>query len=241
MLGVIGVVWAFSWLLVTRGRKQEKSSVPKSVPWKTLLSLLWTPGVIFTILASFASYWYVALLISWIPVYYVEVWHLPQSSSLYVLGVGLPWLAGGMIQVGVGFLSDRLFKRGGNRLRVQVLSITLLIGALLLAGAALAPSLPLAILCLSITPLGATFPLTIALLADRTPTSYQGTFLGLGVAIASLAGLIAPAVTGLLIQHSSSPLAGFQLAFLVATCFIACCSCFCWLFIRPTSQQSATA
>lgn len=241
MLGVIGVVWAGAWLLVTRERKQEKSSVPKSVPWKTLLSLLWTPGVIFTILASFASYWYVALLISWIPVYYVQVWHMPQRSWVYVLGVSLPWLAGGLIQVGVGVLSDRFFKRGGSRLRVQVLSITLLIGALLLAGAALAPSLPFAILYLCLTPLGATFPLTIAVLAESTPTSSRGTLLGLGVAIASLAGLIAPAVTGLLIQRSTSPVAGFQLAFLVATGLIACCSGCCWLFVRPKSQQSEAA
>jgi MFS transporter, ACS family, aldohexuronate transporter len=232
MLGVIGVVWALSWLLATRQRQQE-STMQKNIPWKTLFSLLWTPAVIFTILASFASYWYVALLISWVPVYYVEVWRLPQSSPLYVLAIGLPWLMAGIIQVGIGLLSDRLFKRGGSRLRVQVLTITLLIGAILLVGAALAPSLLLAILCLSLTPLGATFPLTIALLADTTPTSYQGTFLGLGVAIASLAGLIAPAVTGLLIQHATSPIAGFSLAYLVAACFIACCSCFCWVYVRP--------
>ena len=232
MLGVIGVVWALAFLLVTREHKQE-STAQKHIPWKTLISLLWTPGVLFTILASFASYWYVALLISWVPVYYVQVWHLPQSSSLYLLGIGLPWLMAGIIQVGVGLLSDRLFKRGGSRLRVQVLSITLLIGALLLAGAAASPSLLLAILCLSLTPLGATFPLTIALLADMTPTNFQGAFLGLGVAIASLAGLIAPAVTGLLIQHTTSPILGFQLAYLVAACFIACCSCLCWLFVRP--------
>jgi len=66
-----------------------------------------------------------------------------------------------------------------------------------------------------------------------TPTSYHGTFLGLGVAIASLAGLIAPAVTGLLIQHATSPIVGFQLAYLVAACFIACGSYFCWIFVRP--------
>ncbi len=137
------------------------------------------------------------------------------------------------MQVGVGLLSDRLVKRGGSRLRVSVLSITLLIGALLLAGAARAPSLLLAILCLSLTPLGATFPLTIALLADVTPTSYRGAFLGLGVAIASLAGLLAPAVTGLLIQHATSPSVGFQLAYLVAACFIACGSGLLWAFVRP--------
>ena len=240
LLGVIGVVWALSWLLVTRER-QKDGTVQQQIPWKTLFSLLWTPGVLFPILASFASYWYVALPISWVPVYYVQVWRLPQNSALYVLAIGLPWLMAGIMQVGVGWLSDRLFKRGGSRLRVRVLSITLLIGALLLAGAARAPSLPLAILCLSLTPLGATFPLTIALLADLTPTSYQGTFLGLGVAIASLAGLIAPVVTGLLIQRATSPLVGFQLAYLVAGCFIACCSGLCWLFVRPTSQQSVTA
>jgi MFS family permease len=145
---------------------------------------------------------------------------------------------GGLLQVGVGWLSDRRFKRGGSRLRVQVLSFALLLGALLLAGAALAPSLLLAILCLSLTPLGATFPLTIALLAEMIPTSYQGAFLGLGVAIASLAGLIAPAITGLLIQHATSASAGFQLAYLVATGFIAGCSCLCWLFVRP--QQAST-
>ena len=232
LLGAIGVAWALAFLLVTREDRPERT-VQETTPWKTLFSLFWTPGVIFTILASFASYWYIALLVSWVPVYYVQVWHLSQSSSLYLLGVSLPWLVGGIIQVGVGWLSDRLFKRGGGRLRVQVLSISLLIGALLLAGAALAPSLLLAILCLSLTPLGATFPLTIALLTDMIPKSHQGAFLGLCVAIASIAGLIAPAVTGLLIQHATSPIAGFQLAYLLAMGFIACCSCLSWVFVRP--------
>jgi len=198
-----------------------------------LISLLWTPGMIFILLASFASYCYGALLIFWVPAYYVEVWHLPQSSALYLLGISLPWLMAGIVQVGVGWLSDRFFKRGGGRLRVQVLSTALLIGALLLAGVAFAPSPLLAILCLSLTPLGATAPLIMALLADRAPKSYQGAFLGLGVAIGTLAGLIAPAVTGQLIQHSSSPMAGFQLAYLVTMGFMACCGCLCWVFVRP--------
>lgn len=230
-LGVIGIVWALSWLLVSREHQQERT-VQQTIPWKALFSLLWTPGVIFTILASFASYWYVALLITWIPVYYVEVWHLPQNSLLYLLGISLPWLMAGLIQVVVGWLSDRLFKRGGSRLRVRVLSISLVIGALLLAGAALAPSPLLAIFCLSFTPVGATFPLTIALLADMTPTGHQGAFLGLCVAIAALAGLIAPVVTGQLIQHATTPIVGFQLAYIVAMCLIACCSCLCWVFVR---------
>ncbi len=232
LLGVIGIVWALAWLLVTRER-QKDGTVQQHIPWKTLISLLWRPAVLFPILASFASYWYVALLISWVPVYYVQVWHLRQSSALYVLAIGLPWLMAGLMQVGIGLLSDRLFKRGGSRLRVSVLSITLLIGALLLTGTALVPSLLLAILCLSLTPLGAAFPLTVTLLADVTPTSFQGTFLGLGVAIASLAGLIAPAVTGLLIQHATSSSIGFQLAYLVAACFIACGSGLLWAFVRP--------
>lgn len=237
ILGVIGVIWALSWVLATRERKIERT-IQQTVPWKTLRSLLWTPSVIFTILASFASYWYVALLISWIPIYYVEVWHLPQRSSLYLLGISLPWLIAGLVQVGVGMLSDRLFKRGGSRLRVQVLSITLLIGAFLLASAALAPSALFAILCLSLTPVGATFPLTIALLTDITPTSNQGAFLGLCVAIASLAGLIAPVITGLLVQHATSPIVGFRLAYLLATCLIACCSGLCWIFVRtPLDSQ----
>ena len=151
---MIGLVWTLAFLLVTRER-QKDGTVQQTIPWKTLFSLLWRPAVFFPILASFASYWYVALLISWVPVYYVQVWRLPQSSALYVLAIGLPWLMAGIMQVGIGWLSDRLFTRGGSRLRVSVLSITLLIGALLLVGAALAPSLPLAILCLSLTPLGA--------------------------------------------------------------------------------------
>jgi MFS family permease len=185
------------------------------------------------ILASFASYWYVALLISWVPAYFVEVWHLPQSSLLYVLGISLPWLMGGLMQVGIGVLADRGFKRGGSRLRVQVLSIALLCGALLLAGVALAPSPLLALLWLCLTPLGATFPLVAALLTDLIPSSSHGTFLGLAVAISSLAGLIAPTVRGLLIQHAPSLSVGFQLAYLAAAGFIACSSGLCWLFVRP--------
>jgi sugar phosphate permease len=175
----------------------------------------------------------VALLISWVPAYLVEVWRLPQSSVLYLLGISLPWLMAGLLQVGIGVLADRGFKRGGSRMRVRVLSITLLTGALLLAGVALAPSPLLALLCLCLKPLGATFPLVAALLTDLIPRSSHGTFLGLAVAISSLAGLIAPTVRGLLIQHAPSLSVGFQLAYLAAAGFIACSSGLCWLFVRP--------
>jgi ACS family hexuronate transporter-like MFS transporter len=232
LLGVVGVLWALSWLLVTREPEKDRSEA-KTIPWKMLLSLLWTPGVILTLLASFACYWYGTLLLFWVPAYYVQVWHLPPGNALYVLGISLPWLMTGILQVGVGWLSDRFFKSGGGRLRVQVLSITLLIGALLIAGVALAPSLLLAILCLSLTPIGATIPLTMALLADWAPESHRGAFLGLGVAFGTLSGLIAPVVTGQLLQHAASPIAGFRLAYLVITLFMACCSGLCWIFVRP--------
>jgi MFS family permease len=236
LLGIIGGIWAISWLLFTREPEQVRTE-PKPIPWKMLFSALWTPGVIFPILAGFACYWYGALLLFWVPVYYVQVWHLPPNSALYVLGISLPWLMAGIIQVGVGWLADRLCKRGGGRLRVQVLSITLLIGALLLACVALAPSLLFAILCLSLTPLGSTIPLIMALLSDLAPKNHQGAFLGLGVAIGTFSGLIAPVVTGLLIQHAASPLLGYQSAYLVTTGLIACCSGLCWVFVRPRESS----
>ena len=60
LLGVLGVVWTLSWLLVTREGEKDRIE-RKTIPWKMLLSSLWTPGVIFTILAAFACYWYGAL------------------------------------------------------------------------------------------------------------------------------------------------------------------------------------
>ena len=63
LLGAIGAVWVLAFLLVTRER-QPARTMQKTIPWKTLFSLLWKPAVILTMLASFASDWYLALLIS---------------------------------------------------------------------------------------------------------------------------------------------------------------------------------
>jgi ACS family D-galactonate transporter-like MFS transporter len=163
----------------------------------------------------FDYYWY--LLVTWLPDYLVTVRHL----SIVTAGISasLPFMVFALCQPLGGWLADRLVKAGWDETRARkgVVTVAFLSG-LLLIPAAWTSSPRLAILfimggCL----VGLSTANQLVILQACAPPDQVGSWTGIYNFVGNLAGILAPLITGELIDwtHSYTP------AFILAAVLIA--------------------
>jgi MFS transporter, ACS family, aldohexuronate transporter len=249
LLGGIGLLWVIIWLLVGREHPETRSMPVQETRverprtrWSEVLPLLFSRTVLSTMLAAFVSYWSIALYISWNPVYLVSVRHLRLSDLLYVAGITLPYVVGGIALIAFGALADRVFRRTGSSRQSYVYPVT----ALLMASALclyLAVSIPSAlgsVIFFTLALIGVTVPILSTIIATVAPAAHRGAVLGTVVAVTSLPGLIAPLLTGFIIQAAGRNVAsGFSHAYLLASLFLLIGGIAFLAFARPDDQQLA--
>lgn len=229
-LAAVGVLWCAIWLATWRegpygggratrdrlapseGTTQE--TTPHSVPWKKIVL---APTFLGGAAAVFAMYALAAVVLTWLPSYF-EVglgYSRLQAGTMF----GFPSIAA-MIALFVSTsVSDRLISRGASS---RVLRGVLPGAALLLCGLALA-TLPyikspgMAVLVVSVGyGLGACiFPLLNAAVSQICPVQQLAGGLGFFLALMSVGGLVAPYLTGLIVDAASSPAVGYATAFQV--------------------------
>jgi MFS transporter, ACS family, hexuronate transporter len=211
LLGSIGLLWVIIWLLVGREYPETKRMLvdetqekhPRS-RWADIRPVLFSRTVLFSTLAAFASYWALALYLSWNPVYLVTVRHLRLSDPLYFAGITLPYVVGGIALLGFGAFADRVFRRTGSQRRSYVYTVTalLIVSALCLYLAVSVPSALGFIIFFTLALIGVTIPILSSIIAAVAPAAHRGAVLGTFVAVSTLPGFIAPLVTGLIIQSA---------------------------------------
>ena len=110
--------------------------------WSEVLPFLFSHILLFSTLAAFSAYWALALYLSWNQVYLVTVRHLKLSDPLYLVGITLPYVVGGIALLGFSALADSTFRRTGSHRRSYVYpgSALLMVSALCLFLAVNIPS-----------------------------------------------------------------------------------------------------
>ncbi|MDP1753025.1 MAG: MFS transporter, partial [Reyranella sp.] len=112
-LGVAGLLWAGLWFLFGReGTLVDPTVTPnggagKLVPYRYLLSC---PSIVAVCCTGFASYWGLALGLTWLTPYLVD--GLGYSQTLGGNLSVLPWLFGMVVVLGGGWISQGLKARG---------------------------------------------------------------------------------------------------------------------------------
>ena len=87
--------------------------------------------------------------------------------------------------------------------------------------------------------IGVTFPVLATIITAVAPAAHRGAVLGTYVAISTLPGLIAPLVTGLIIQAVGRNVAsGFSHAYLLASLLLLIGGVAFLAFVRPDDQKS---
>ncbi|MDA3629487.1 MFS transporter [Saccharopolyspora sp. WRP15-2] len=220
-LALVGVVWCVAWLLIgregpyatPRGKTAEQQSdTGIRVPFRKIaLSRSFIGGAI----GTFMVYGMVSVVLTWLPSYF-EVglgFSRVQAGSMF----GLPSITGMIGMVGAGWLTDRMVSRGSSA-RVQrglVPAVSLLIGGGLLAalpyiGGAWAA---VAVVVVAYGFMVVSLPVMNAVVSQISPTRQQPGALGFFLALQTLSGLFAPALTGALVDVAPTPGAGYAQAF----------------------------
>ncbi len=244
LLGMIGILWVLTWLLVARERPAEgdlpvvKTRVAHhQTRWPQLFRILFSRTIVCSILAAFSVYWSTALLLNWTPVYLVSVRNLTLTDPLYLLGVSLPWILQSLALIFFGALADRLLRLTGSvrRSRARLSGMLLILGAVFLFVAVSIPSTLGSVLLFALAAIaGSAIPMLVAILLDVTPEAHRGFTQGIAVGIATLPGFIAPLVTGLMVQAAgSNAIQGLQRAYVLAALLLLVCGVLFMVVVRP--------
>ncbi|MFB8272171.1 MFS transporter [Streptomyces sp. NPDC055955] len=252
-LATAGAVWALLWLLIGRegpygaqagggaepvaptgpGGAREASSYRRLSTSRT-----WWGGAI----GGFGAYWTVALGSAFLPSYL-------RSQQGYTAGqaaqaVALYAVATVVVPLTVSPWTARLFRRGVTSRRSRGIPQGLLVVA---SGVALA-FLPFVDtlsgqLILTVVAFGVgvgTFGLSYETAAEVTPVNRRGAALGLLVAVQTLPGLIAPAVTGALIDAAANDSSGYKLALTLGGVLTVVCGLVAVLTVNPERDKART-
>jgi MFS family permease len=208
LIGLGGLVWLAPWLMLVKNddRQLERAAVKKEgaspIPFSTIMASPVTWG---TIIASFCYMYFVYFCMTWMPAYFIERRHL----SLGKMGLYAFFSFGGMAIVATlaGWAADLLIGRGHNPVTVRkwftiagfAVACTELIGA---RASSLETALFFAVASLS--GLGLATANYWAITQTLIPGAAIGRISGVQNCACSVAGIVAPILTGLLLQKTGS-------------------------------------
>ena len=223
--GCLSVLWLGPWLVATRdlsrvGRQVQAAAEPT---YRALMARreLWAAAF-----GHFAYTYPFYLVLSWLPLYLVKAQGY-SLSAMAELG-GLVYVLSATISLGAGSLADRWMARGAssNRARKTLIGAAGAIGIVSMLMCAFGDS-KLAVAGLLLSSLSAglgSFNLYAIAQTLAGPTA-AGKWVGLQNCIGNISGIVAPIVTGVIIDVTGR----FSLAFVAAALMYAI-GLFCWTF-----------
>jgi MFS transporter, ACS family, hexuronate transporter len=228
IISALGIVWAIFWYYLFRDRPQDSphvgeeerelirtSNIEKNtsdsapIDWRFILT---HPALVANNIAYFAFGYMLFFATLWLPGYFLSQHGLNLKSVGWYLTI--PWLVGAIFLKAGGFLSDWLYKRtGSSRIaRSHLIWLSQLLAAICFVFLSFAHTLGSSLVFLSLglgfglMPQPAFFSINIDVAKERSGSSQ-----GVTSSCLSLAGIIAPALTGWLIDLTGN----YQGAFLL--------------------------
>jgi MFS family permease len=191
--------------------------------------------VLATAFAFFGYAYILYFFLSWFPSYLTTAQHLSIKNMGIVSAI--PWLLGFAGLAGGGFVCDYVFRLTGNALfsRKLVLVTSLLIAAICVALAGVVTSVEAAVALMAVSVFfmyltGSTY---WAIILDTVERARIGGVSGFVHFIANCAGILAPMVTGFLVQWTGVFTSAFALAGAIAVLGAAGVA----VFVKPIRQE----
>jgi ACS family hexuronate transporter-like MFS transporter len=224
VIAVIGLCWAVVWMLAVTERPEQNKhvsiaerteiadgqEVPRSGPPLPLAALLTRPAVLATAFAFFGYAYILYFFLSWFPTYLTNARHLSLQSMSFVSTI--PWLLGFVGLAGGGAVSDALFRLTGSAVRARklVLVVGLLVAAacVALAGSVATVQSAVTLMAVSVFFMYLTGNTYWAIILDTVAKDRVGGVGGFVHLIANTAGIVAPSVTGFMVQATGGSYAG---------------------------------
>ena len=208
ILGLGGLIWLVPWVALVPNDAQRpakdgsKGTAPSPIKFARLMA---SPVVWGTVIATFCYMYFVYFCMTWMPAYFVEQRH----QSLAKMGLYTFFSFAGMAAMAAlgGWAADGMIRRGGNPVTVRkwftiagfLIACTELIGA---RSSSLTMAVTFAVVSLS--GLGLATANYWAITQTLFPAASIGRMAGVQNCAASVAGIVAPIVTGWLKQQTGS-------------------------------------
>ncbi|WAZ25612.1 MFS transporter [Streptomyces cinnabarinus] len=243
-LGAVGLLWTALWLRLggsgpytarlgpaDEPSEAEYDAANDSVPfWRIVTTGTWLGAT----LSTFAVLWTLALGFAWVPLYLEEQAGFSDAEISGI--VGLPALSMAVLVLCAGALAHRLLRRGVSARIAQGLLgalLPLLAGVCLLLMTRVPAAALLPLLVVAFSAGNGQTPLTNAAIADICPPARRSAALGLSYALAALSSLIAPYVTGRIIDAAPNEATGYDRAFDLTAWLLIAGAVLSALLIRP--------
>ena len=237
-LGAASLIWLVPWMIWgPRSSPPRKDEVRDAGP--SMLEIARRSDAWGTFLGNFSYTYGYYFLLTWLPAYLVSERHV----SLEAMGVisSIPFWGSALSAVFCGWLSDQLINRGASPTRVRKGFVVcgLLISTVMVP-AALVRDLQLSIFLLSIAYIAFGMYASNHWAISQTLAGPEaaGKWTGLQNTVGNLSGIIAPVVTGVLVERTGNYLWAFVSPAVVAI-FGACCYLFVVGPVLPVRWQTA--
>ncbi|MCU1785315.1 MFS transporter [Pseudomonas sp. 13B_2.1_Bac1] len=230
VIAMLGLIWAVAWYRLATSTPKEHPEVsveelaqinegrpvaaPGEAPRTPVLQIILQRSVLVTGVSLFCYNYILYFFMTWFPSYLIDAKGIDLKSMSIV--TALPWLVGTVGFVCGGLLIDWVFKLTGKQVfsRKVVLVTCLLIAAACigLTGQVQDVTATVAVMTVAIGFLMLTAPAYWSLIQDSVPDHQVGTAGGFMHGLANLSGIVAPTLTGFIIQSTGTYASGFALA-----------------------------
>jgi MFS family permease len=239
-LGIIGLLWVVAWFALGKeGPLAEPATTAVAEPKIPYSRLLTSRTFVGCVVASFGAYWALSLGLTWFTPFIVKGLGYSQAQAGFISI--LPWMVGAMVVLLTGWISQVLMARGvSTRVARGVLGAApLVLGGAIMAMVPYAhsPALQIALLVVGSGLSGSIYVVCAPMIGEFAPVSQRGAAIAIYGAIYTLAGIIAPAVMGSIIQHSATLLEGYLTGYTINALVQATAGLLGLLLLWPNSER----
>ncbi|MEX0172518.1 MFS transporter [Streptomyces sp. LMG1-1-1.1] len=239
VLAAVSAIWALVWWRLghdgphdhTRAGAMGGGTGPR-LPYRKLLS---TGTILGSIASAFGAAWALSLSHAWLPAYLRT--ELDMSAGSAATTISLISGYGLVLLLTVSPVVDALKARGVSSRWSSgaAQSIAVSIAGCAMAAFPLVESTAprLVLIGLAFGTIAIAIPLHYMTAAEVVPTSQRGAVFGIVAGLGTLPGLVAPSLTGHLIDAAESPAAGYTAAFLTAAAVMLTAGALALTAIRP--------
>jgi MFS transporter, ACS family, hexuronate transporter len=231
-VAIVGLLWTVAWLILATDKPEqhpglsaaerveifETPNEPPPIEVRSLGVVLRRPAILATAFAFFGYAYILYFFLSWFPSYLTMAQHL-SIQRMGAVNV-IPWLVGFLGLASGGFVCDFVYRRTGRALfaRKLVLVTSLIIAAacVALAGIVTGVTGVVALMAVSVFFMYLTASTYWAIILDTVEARRVGGVSGFVHMIANCAGIVAPAMTGYLVQWSGNFTSAFVMTGAIA-------------------------
>jgi MFS family permease len=240
-LGVVGLMWVVVWLIFgDEGPLVETTVMAEAEPRIPYFQLLTSRTFVGCCAATFGAYWALSLGLTWFTPFIVKGLNFSQKDAGWISI--LPWVFGAVVVLLTGWVSQVLMVRGVSTrgARGVLGAVPLIIGGSILAfipyveGA----GLQIALLVTGSGLCGSIYVVCAPMIGEFTPVSQRGAVIAIYGAIYTLAGILAPAVMGSVIQRAPGMLDGYMTGFTINAVILIASGVLGLLLLWPNTERA---